>query len=87
MPCAPAITAAAPRTGTNAADPGHEVVVSCVHNPTPIKASPAHAKAVLGWQTRPVEQSIVDTARCLLDLTPYVQVAPHAMNEHASAHR
>ncbi len=30
--------------------------------------SPAHAKAVLGWQTRPVEQSIVDTARCLLDL-------------------
>jgi dihydroflavonol-4-reductase len=30
--------------------------------------SPAHALAVLGWQTRPVEQSIVDTARCLLDL-------------------
>jgi dihydroflavonol-4-reductase len=30
--------------------------------------SPAHAKAVLDWQTRPVEQSIVDTARCLLDL-------------------
>jgi dihydroflavonol-4-reductase len=30
--------------------------------------SPAHAKAVLGWATRPVEQSIVDTARCLLDL-------------------
>jgi len=30
--------------------------------------SPAHALAVLGWQTRPVEQSIVDTARSLLDL-------------------
>ena len=30
--------------------------------------SPVHAKAVLGWQTRPVEQSIVDTARSLLDL-------------------
>jgi dihydroflavonol-4-reductase len=30
--------------------------------------SPAHAKDVLGWTTRPVEQSIVDTARCLLDL-------------------
>jgi dihydroflavonol-4-reductase len=30
--------------------------------------NPAHAKAVLDWQTRPVEQSIVDTARCLLDL-------------------
>jgi dihydroflavonol-4-reductase len=28
----------------------------------------SHAKAVLGWQTRPVEQSIVDTARCLIDL-------------------
>ena len=28
----------------------------------------SHAKAVLGWQTRPVEQSIVDTARCLLEL-------------------
>jgi dihydroflavonol-4-reductase len=27
-----------------------------------------HAKTVLGWQTRPAEQSIVDTARCLLDL-------------------
>ena len=27
-----------------------------------------HAKQVLGWTTRPVEQSIVDTARCLLDL-------------------
>ena len=30
--------------------------------------SPAHAKAVLGWQTRPVEESIVDTARSLLAL-------------------
>ena len=28
----------------------------------------SHAKAVLGWTTRPVEQSIVDTARCLIDL-------------------
>jgi len=27
-----------------------------------------HVQAVLGWATRPVEQSIVDTARCLLDL-------------------
>ena len=27
-----------------------------------------HAKAVLGWQTRPSEQSIVDTARCLIEL-------------------
>ncbi len=30
--------------------------------------SPEHAKTVLGWATRPVEQSIVDTARSLLDL-------------------
>ena len=30
--------------------------------------SPAHAKAVLGWATRPVEQSIVDSARSLLQL-------------------
>jgi dihydroflavonol-4-reductase len=29
--------------------------------------SPEHAKQVLGWATRPVEQSIVDTARSLLD--------------------
>ena len=29
--------------------------------------SPAHAQKVLGWATRPVEQSIVDTARSLLD--------------------
>ena len=28
----------------------------------------SHAKAVLGWQTRPAEQSIVDAARCLIDL-------------------
>ena len=28
----------------------------------------SHAKAVLDWATRPVEQSIVDTARCLIDL-------------------
>jgi dihydroflavonol-4-reductase len=28
----------------------------------------SHAKAVLGWQTRPVEQSILDTANCLIDL-------------------
>lgn len=28
----------------------------------------SHAKSVLGWATRPVEQSIVDTARCLIDL-------------------
>ena len=30
--------------------------------------SAEHAKQVLGWATRPVEQSIVDTARSLLDL-------------------
>ena len=30
--------------------------------------NPAHAKAVLGWATRPVEQSIVDAARSLLSL-------------------
>ena len=29
--------------------------------------SPEHARKVLGWATRPVEQSIVDTARSLLD--------------------
>jgi dihydroflavonol-4-reductase len=28
----------------------------------------SHANAVLGWATRPVEQSILDTARCLIDL-------------------
>ena len=28
----------------------------------------SHAKAVLGWQTRPVEQSIVDSARSLIEL-------------------
>lgn len=28
----------------------------------------SHAKAVLGWATRPVEQSIADTARCLVEL-------------------
>jgi dihydroflavonol-4-reductase len=28
----------------------------------------SHAKAVLGWQTRPIEQSIVETGRCLIDL-------------------
>jgi dihydroflavonol-4-reductase len=28
----------------------------------------SHAKAVLGWATRPVEQSIVDTARSLIEL-------------------
>jgi len=28
----------------------------------------SHAKAVLGWATRPEEQSIVDTARCLIAL-------------------
>jgi dihydroflavonol-4-reductase len=28
----------------------------------------SHAKAVLGWKTRPIEESIVDTARCLIDL-------------------
>jgi dihydroflavonol-4-reductase len=28
----------------------------------------SHAQARLGWATRPVEQSIVDTARCLLEL-------------------
>jgi dihydroflavonol-4-reductase len=27
----------------------------------------SHAKAVLGWQTRPVEESIVDTARSLIE--------------------
>ena len=30
--------------------------------------NPAHAKAVLGWATRPVEQSIVVAARSLLSL-------------------
>lgn len=30
--------------------------------------SAAHAKAVLGWQTRPEEQSVLDTARCLIEL-------------------
>ena len=29
--------------------------------------SPEHARQVLGWATRPVEQSLVDTARSLLD--------------------
>ena len=28
----------------------------------------SHAKAVLGWATRPIEESIVDAARCLIDL-------------------
>ena len=28
----------------------------------------SHAKAVLGWATRPAEQSIADTARCLVEL-------------------
>ncbi len=28
----------------------------------------SHAKAVLGWATRPIEESIVDTARCLINL-------------------
>ena len=28
----------------------------------------SHAKAVLGWRTRPVRESIVDTARCLIEL-------------------
>ena len=28
----------------------------------------SHAQAVLGWATRPVEQSILDTARCLIEL-------------------
>ena len=28
----------------------------------------SHALAVLGWKTRPAEESIVDTARCLIDL-------------------
>jgi dihydroflavonol-4-reductase len=28
----------------------------------------SHAKAVLGWATRPEEQSILDTARSLLEL-------------------
>lgn len=28
----------------------------------------SHAKAVLGWATRPIEQSIADSARCLLEL-------------------
>jgi dihydroflavonol-4-reductase len=30
--------------------------------------SSAHAQAVLGWSTRPAEQSIVDSARSLIDL-------------------
>ncbi|MEO7335378.1 MAG: aldehyde reductase, partial [Caldimonas sp.] len=28
----------------------------------------SHARDVLGWETRPVEQSIIDTARSLIDL-------------------
>ena len=28
----------------------------------------SHAKAVLGWTTRPAEESIVDAARSLIDL-------------------
>ena len=28
----------------------------------------SHAKSVLGWATRPVEQSIADTARSLIEL-------------------
>ncbi len=28
----------------------------------------SHAQAVLGWTTRPVEQSILDSARCLIEL-------------------
>jgi len=28
----------------------------------------SHAKKVLGWATRPEEQSIVETARCLIHL-------------------
>ena len=32
------------------------------------KQDASHAKAVLGWETRPVEQSIVDTARSLIEL-------------------
>jgi dihydroflavonol-4-reductase len=32
------------------------------------KLDASHAKAVLGWTPRPVEQGIVDTARCLIDL-------------------
>ena len=31
-------------------------------------ADAGHARAVLGWETRPVEQSIVDCARSLIDL-------------------
>jgi len=31
-------------------------------------ADAAHALTVLGWQTRPAEQSIVDCARSLIDL-------------------
>ncbi len=31
-------------------------------------ADSSHAKAVLGWTPRPARESIVDTARCLLDL-------------------
>jgi dihydroflavonol-4-reductase len=37
----------------------------------------SHAKAVLGWAPRPVLQSIVDTARCLIDLGI---VKPRAMD-------
>ena len=36
--------------------------------------SAAHAQALLGWQTRPVEQSIVDCARSLLHLQDGVDV-------------
>jgi dihydroflavonol-4-reductase len=31
-------------------------------------ASSAHARAVLGWQPRAVEDTVLDTARCLLAL-------------------
>ena len=33
-----------------------------------VRVDASHAKAALGWATRPVEQSIVETARCLIDL-------------------
>jgi len=47
-------------------DPGARFVVTELGSVRHQDAS--HAKQLLGWQTRPAEQSIVDTARCLLDL-------------------
>jgi dihydroflavonol-4-reductase len=47
-------------------DPVMRQVTGELSKPKTMDAS--HALAVLGWQTRPVEDSIVDTARSLIDL-------------------